>query len=474
MADKKILIADDDDSMLWVLEQFLGDKGHETLRASDGLEAERLLNAAEPDLALLDINMPGKNGLDILKEKGETVKTPVIIMTAETTMQNTLEAMKLGAFDYISKPFDLNELEILVERALANAALKEKVRGLTERLKERLVEETAFVGRSRAVQNVFKTIGKIAPKDIDVLILGESGTGKELVARIIHANSARETGPFVAINSSAVPGELMESELFGYEKGAFTGAVESRPGKFELADKGTLFLDEVGDMSLDLQARLLRAVQEKEFFKLGGRAAKKVDVRIIAATNQDLDAAVKQRRFREDLYFRLNGVTIVLPPLRKRKADIEQLAGHFLEKFCRELSTEPKTLGKNALEELKNYRWPGNVRELENVIKRTIILSPSPVITPEDLDLPTGGKKSESLEQIISSKLRPFIEKTAREGNQRLYDLIIPFTERPLIKLVLEKTGGNQVRAAEVLGINRNTLRKKIKALKIDLKKLRE
>ncbi|MFQ5442225.1 MAG: sigma-54-dependent transcriptional regulator [Thermodesulfobacteriota bacterium] len=475
MVNEKVLIADDDEGMLWVLEQFFTEKGLKTLKAGDGLEAAKLLSTDGVGLALIDINMPGKNGLEVLKEAGENaLGKSIIIMTAEATMQNTLEAMKLGAFDYISKPFDLNELEIIVDRAIKNTALLEKVSKLTDRFKERIEEETVFIGKSKAVQTVFKTIGKVAGRDIDVLVLGESGTGKELVARIIHANSTRSLGPFVPVNSAAVPRDLMESELFGYEKGAFTGASEAQPGKFELAEGGTLFLDEVGDMSLELQARLLRAIQEKEFFKLGGRAAKKVDLRIIAATNQDLETAVKEKRFREDLYFRLNGVTVTLPPLRKRKADIEVLAAYFIEKLNSELGVEPRALSKESLEEIKSYRWPGNVRELENVLKRAIILSPSPLITPEDLNLPIRKKKRGSLEDMITSKLRPFIEKTARQGNQELYDLIIPFMEKPLISLVLEKTGGNQVRAAEILGINRNTLRKKIKSLKIDLKRVRE
>lgn len=472
MNEFKVLIADDDESVLWVLDEFFGDKGITPLKASDGVEAARLIKESAVRLALLDINMPGKDGLEILREVTKTDNSPaVIIMTAESTMENTLEAMKQGAFDYISKPFDLTELEIAVDRALENVKLKEKLTNVTERLKERLASETVFVGRSRAVQSVFKNVGKVAPKDVTVLILGESGTGKELLAKLIHMNSPRADGPFVAVNSAAVPSELMESEIFGFEKGSFTGAVESKKGKFELADGGTLFLDEVGDMSPDLQAKLLRVIQEREFYKLGGKAPSKVDVRIVAATNQDLEKAVAEKRFREDLWFRLNGVMLTLPPLRGRKGDIAILAEHFLEKFCREFETGPKRLSEKAAKEMEGYHWPGNIRELENVLRRAVLFAPGVVISPEDLGLPETSRKKESLEEIITNKLKPVIEKTDHAVKHDLYSFIMPFMERPLIRLVLEKTKGNQVKAAEILGINRNTLRKKIKELDIDIEK---
>ncbi|MDO8426592.1 MAG: sigma-54 dependent transcriptional regulator, partial [Deltaproteobacteria bacterium] len=280
--------------------------------------------------------------------------------------------------------------------------------------------------------------------------------------------------PFIAVNSAAVPSALMESELLGFEKGAFTGATEGKKGKFELADGGTLFLDEVGDMTTDLQARLLRVIQEREFFRVGGKESLRVDVRIVAATNQDLDKAVQDKRFREDLLFRLNGVTLQLPPLRERKGDIPLLAEYFLNKSRHEFGGELKTLSQKALEAMESYRWPGNVRELENILRRAVLLSPSINLTPEDLNLPQARHKKESLEEIITLRLRPFIEKTDHNGNQELYDFIMPFMERPLIKLVLEKTRGNQVQAAEVLGINRNTLRKKIKDLNIKIDKAKE
>ncbi len=475
MNPKKALIADDDESILWVLEKFFAEKGVAVVKARDGSEAARLLKGPGLSLAVIDINMPGKDGLQALKEAKEAgCETAIIIMTAESTMKNTLEAMKRGAFDYITKPFDLSELDVIVGRALENLKLKEKVSTLTERLKERLAAETAFIGKSKAVQDVFKSAGKVAGKDVTVLILGESGTGKELLARLIHSNSTRGLGPFIAVNSAAVPRDLMESELFGFEKGAFTGATEGKKGKFELADNGTLFLDEVGDMNPDLQARLLRVIQEREFFRVGGREPIKVDVRIIAATNQDLDKAVQEKKFREDLLFRLNGVTLNLPSLRDRKGDVPLLADYFLDRFSHEFGGALRTLSPRALEAMEGYRWPGNVRELENIIRRAVLLSPSINLSTEDLNLPQARHRKESLEDVITARLRPFIEKTDHSGKQELYDFIMPFIERPLIKLVLEKTRGNQVQAAELLGINRNTLRKKIKDLNIKIDRTKE
>ncbi|MCC6503562.1 MAG: sigma-54-dependent Fis family transcriptional regulator [Deltaproteobacteria bacterium] len=473
MGPIKVLIADDDESILWVLKKLLEEKGLSVVSAKDGTEASKALSGGV-QLALLDINMPGKDGLQLLTEAKEAGSAAsFIMMTAESTMKNTLEAMRLGAFDYITKPFDLGELEVTIDKALENLRLKGKVTALTERLKEHLSGETVFIGKSKAVEEVFKKAGKVAAKDVTVLILGESGTGKELLARILHANSARSEGPFIAVNSAAVPKDLMESELFGFEKGAFTGAVEAKKGKFELADGGTLFLDEVGDTSLDLQARLLRAIQEKEFYRVGGKEPVKVDARIIAATNHDLEKAVTEKKFREDLLFRLNGITFTLPPLRERKGDVAILAGHFLEKFKGEFNSGMKNLSQKALDALEAYNWPGNVRELENVLRRSVLMSQSVAITPEDLGLPQPRQKKESLEDIIASRIKPFIDKTDHRSNQELYDFIMPFMERPLLRLVLEKTKGNQVQASEMLGINRNTLRKKIKELDIKPEKFK-
>ncbi|MCK4846867.1 MAG: sigma-54-dependent Fis family transcriptional regulator [Deltaproteobacteria bacterium] len=462
---RSVLIADDEDSIVWVLKNFFEDKGFSITTTSDGTEAARIIKKEDPAIAILDINMPGKDGLQVLREakrlKGNG--TSIIIMTAETTMTNAVEAMKRGAFDYITKPVDIDELEVTVERALEDRRLRGEVSTLKDRLKEKLASETIFVGESKAVQKIFKTIGRIAPKDVSVLITGESGTGKELVAKLIHSNSTRNEGPFIAMNSAAVPTELLESELFGHEKGAFTGAHERKEGKFELADNGTLFLDEIADMDKQLQAKLLRALQEMEFYRLGGRKPVKVNVRVLAATNQDISKLIAEGTFREDLLHRLNVVEVNLPPLRERDGDIKLLAEYFFSKFMEDMSIERRGLTKKALTELEAYTWPGNVRELENILRRSSLLSPNLILSTDDLALPKKRMRKKSIEDIITAKLEPFVERTSGE----LYDSLMPFMERPLITLVLKKTGFNQVKAAEILGINRNTLRKKIKDLKI-------
>ncbi|MBI3398921.1 MAG: nitrogen regulation protein NR(I) [Deltaproteobacteria bacterium] len=464
----RVLIVDDDEAILWVLRRMFEGKKVEVSEARDGKTAFEMLKGQDFSIAIMDIRMPEKDGLYVLKEIREAgCQIPIIIMTAQGTMKNAIEAMKRGAFDYITKPFDIGELEIIVDRALEHKKLKEEVSNLKDRLKERVAKEITFVGKAKAVQDVFKTMGRIAPKDVPVIIQGESGTGKELVAKLIHTNSPRNEGPFIAVNSAAIPKELMESELFGFEKGAFTGAGEAKEGKFELAHNGTLFLDEIGDMSLDLQSKLLRAIQEQEFYRVGGRQSIKVNVRIITATNQDLEKAVEEKRFREDLLYRLNVVTIKLPPLRNRKDDILLLAEYFLHKFQEEMGVEPRTLSPKAADALKGYSWPGNVRELENILRRAVLLSPNPVLSPDDLALPQKKQSRESLEDIIASRLEGFINSIDGRGQQELYSTVVPFMERPLIKLVLKKTGGNQVKTAELLGINRNTLRKKIKELGI-------
>jgi two-component system nitrogen regulation response regulator GlnG len=474
MIEKKILIADDDESILWILEDLLKDKGFHVITAGDGTQAMRLIKDKTLTLALIDINMPGKDGLEVLKKSPPEL--PVIIMTAEGTMDNTLLAMKRGAFDYITKPFDLGELDIIIDRSTENSKLKKELSSLKEKLKEQQQTGNAFIGKSKSMQQLFKAIGKIAGKDVTVLLLGESGTGKELLARLIHSHSKRAAAPFIAVNSAAIPRELMESELFGHEKGAFTGAVSQKKGKFELAHEGTLFLDEIGDMELDLQARMLRAIEEGEFYRVGGTVPVKVDVRILTATNRNLEKAIEEKRFREDLYYRLNVLSLTLPPLRKRAGDIPLLCKHFLNKFSLEMETDTKTLSENAMKELSAYTWPGNIRELQNILRRAVLLSPNIRLTTEDLALPENKDKNkkESIEDIITARLKDFIDKTPSRGAQDLYGSIMPFMERPLIKLVLKKTRLNQVQAAELLGINRNTLRKKIKELKIKMKDIKD
>ena len=469
--NERVLIVDDESDIRWVLNRLLKEKKLDVVEAGDGRRALDLLLNEDFSLALLDINIPEKNGLEVLTELKESgIVTPVIIMTAQSTMQNAIEAMKRGAFDYITKPFDIDEIDLLVDRALEFKGLKREVVSLKERLHERWADETHFVGKSKAVEGLFKTVGRIAPKDVSVILQGESGTGKELLAKLIHMNSSRSNGPFIAVNTAAIPKELIESELFGFVKGAFTGAIETRRGKFELADGGTLFLDEIGDMPIDLQSRLLRAIQEQEFYPIGAKEPLKVDVRIVSATNRDLEKEVANKRFREDLYYRLNVVTIKLPPLRARRDDIPVLAEYFLRKFQDEMGVEVRKLSPKALETLTSHRWPGNVRELENTLRRAVLLSSNPVLSMEDLAIHDTIKPRESLEDIIYSRLEEFISRIDSTTRQELYDTILPFMERPLLKLVLKKTGGNQVRAAELLGINRNTLRKKIRELGIKVR----
>jgi two-component system nitrogen regulation response regulator GlnG len=398
-------------------------------------------------------------------------------MTAEAGMKNAVEAMKRGAYDYLTKPFDLDVMDAIIEKANRAREISLQVSTLKDELKEHYLLENGIIGNSAPMREVYKTIGKVAPSDMTVLIQGESGTGKELIARAIHYNSRRLVKPFIAMNCAAIPKELLESELFGHEKGAFTGAVERKPGKFEQANGGTVFLDEIGDMPLDLQAKILRVLQEREITRTGGNQNIPVDVRIVAATNQNLQHLVQQKLFREDLYYRLNVVPINLLPLRERREDILLLAEHFLQKTCTELDIPLKKIDQAAMDRLVANNWPGNVRELENVIKRAVILSSDPLLTIDDfpvLSLPAekgGGGEDLSLEALVDRKLRVSFVNVEKLDEGDLYTMVIEQVERPLIRFLLEKTRWNQVRAASILGINRNTLRKKIADLNIEIKK---
>ncbi|MGH9391501.1 MAG: sigma-54-dependent transcriptional regulator, partial [Vicinamibacteria bacterium] len=430
------------------------------------------------DIAFVDIRMPGPSGLEILERlKSAGYDTCVIIVTAESTLANAIEAMKRGAFDYLTKPLDLAQVDAITEKAIRGHALLAEIRALRRELGARYQPERGLIGRSLTLQAVFKTIGKVAQNDVPVLIQGESGTGKELVARTIHYASSRAERPFVAVNSAAVPKTLMESELFGHEKGAFTDALERRAGRFELADGGTIFFDEIGDMPADLQAKLLRVLQDGEFDPLGSRKPVKVNVRTIAATNRDIERDVREGRFREDLFYRLNVVVVKIPPLRDRPEDIDPLADHFLERYREELGTGPKYFSEEAKKLLRAYRWPGNVRELENAIRRALALSTQPVLLPEDFDqikkAPMGRKLSEevSIDELIRHKVRDVMGLFRGETEGGIHRTVLRLIERPLIETVLERTGGNQIRAARILGINRNTLRKKIVELKIEVRR---
>ena len=473
----RILIADDEESIRWVLATALSGEGHTVEQADGGEIALQRLRDDHFDLALVDIKMPDLDGLSVLSKAQEAgLSTPIVIITAQNTMANAIEAMKRGAYDYVTKPFDIEEVQLLVQRALEMRRQAQSLTRLEAETRRRFELGVEIIGKTPAMQAIFKTIGRVAHTDATVLIQGESGTGKELIARAIHSHSQRWSGPFIALNCSAVPRDLLESELFGHERGAFTGATEQRPGVFEVADGGTLFLDEIGDMPLELQAKLLRVVQEKELTRIGGREVIKIDSRIIAATNQDLERAVQQARFREDLYFRLKVVPITVPPLRQRRDDIPELMAHFLEKITREMGTRVTAVSSETESLLVAHNWPGNVRELENSLIRAAVLAPGPTLMPHDLALGTQNTAVTvyddlSLEEVVRLKLKEYFRQTRDVEPTDLYALIIERVERPLIELTLERTQGNQLRAAAILGINRNTLHKKISDLKITPKR---
>lgn len=476
MSIHRILVADDEESIRWVLSKALTKQGFIVDLAESGDEAQTMIKNNPYDLAILDIKMPGMTGLELLRNIREThPETLVVIMTAESSMENAVEAMKSGAYDYVTKPFDLNAIDAVILKAQKASEVSDEVHRLKSELQGQYQLDRSIIGNSAAMQHIYKIVGKTAPSDITVLITGESGTGKELVARAIHYNSPRLGKPFIALNCAAIPRELLESELFGHEKGAFTDAKERRAGKFEQAHGGTLFLDEIGDMPLELQAKLLRVLQEKEITRTGGSSTIPVDVRIIAATNQLLEEKVRAKTFREDLYYRLNVVPIPLPPLRERQADIPLLVDFFLGRANEELAMEVDGCTEDAMKLLTSYDWPGNVRQLENAIRRAVLLSADKALTAEDFpDLTgdAGGRESDtSLENLISGKLHSSLAQMDVNELDDLYDMVLHQMERPLIRIILEKTRGNQVRTAEILGINRNTLRKKIQTLDIDIKK---
>ena len=469
----KILIADDEESIRWVLERACAKDGHTVHAVASGREALAALRERAYDVALIDIKMPDLSGLDVLtRAREDHVDTLFIIMTAQNTMANAIEATKRGAYDYLTKPFNLDEVELLVGRAME---LRHLTRDL-ERLRGELEQRNELViGRTSAMQEVYKVIGRVAPTDATVLIQGETGTGKELLAKTIHHHSERR-GPFVALNCPGIPTELLESELFGYERGAFTGAVERRIGKFEAAAGGTLLLDEIADMPLALQAKLLRVLQEREFTRVGGRDALRADVRIIAASNQDLEAAVRAGRFRDDLFFRLNVVRLTLPPLRDRRGDIPDLIQFFIDKFNRDLGTAIVGVSDDVRELLMRHTWPGNVRELENALLRAAVLARGRTLVAEDFALAGQPRQSSAevlpLEEAVRHRLAELLERNAGTPVGELHATLISAVERPLIEIVLERSGGNQVKAAEMLGINRNTLRKKITELGIEVRRL--
>lgn len=467
-----ILVVDDDKNIRYSLKRMFEDKGKTVITAKNGREALDILDKESPDLVVMDIMMPGMNGLQVLKEMREGwPKLLVIIMTAFGTTETAIEAMKLGAYEYILKPFDIQKMWELVEKALGMArAMKTEV-SVRPFEKESPVTEV-IVGRSQKMQEVYKMIGRIAESDVTVLLRGESGTGKELVARAIYQHSKRSEKPFIPVNCAAIPETLLESELFGHEKGSFTGADSRRIGKFEQCNGGTIFLDEIGDMSLLTQAKVLRVLQEREIQRVGSTETIKVDVRLIVATNKDLEKAISEGKFREDLYYRLNVVTINLPLLRDRKEDIPRLAQYFIRRLNLELKKDIKGVTDEGLAKLEAYSWPGNVRELENIIKRAVVECKGDYIMPDQLHLDYKAEKARTteLQKDVEKRLEYLLEQVfneiakipKREGVD-----ISSIIEKSSIVKALKMTDGNQIQAAGLLGINRNTLRSKIEKYKI-------
>jgi two-component system, NtrC family, response regulator len=451
-----ILIVDDEKNYLLVLKELLGEEGYEVVTAQSALEALDIFQEMELDLVITDMRMPGKSGMELLSAlKEKDPHLPVIMMTAFATVEKAVEAMKKGAYDYIMKPFDNEVLIKTVAKALAMGRIIKENRLLSRELKEKS-GPTDLIGNSFPMRQVRELILKVASTKATVLISGESGTGKELVARAIHFNSPRKDKPIVSVNCSALTETLLESELFGHEKGAFTGAVAQRKGRFETADGGTLFLDEIGEMSPSVQVTLLRVLQNREFERVGGNKTIKVDVRVITATNKILSEEVKRGHFRDDLYYRLNVVHIEVPPLRERKEDLPLLVRYFLERFAREMNKkEVPTLAPEVMDALLAYDWPGNIRELENMIERAVILNPGSVIRMEDL--PLRAKVSETAEVSLEKLIPPHAKLN------EFLDLI----EKTMITQALARSGQVQAQAAELLGITRNLLFYKMKKYKL-------
>ena len=478
MEQGRILLVEDDESLSRVLRKALEPQGYWVTAAATGGEARQLLEETAFDAVMLDIQLPDMEGLallDFARESG--LQAPFIVMTAQNTMRNAIDAMKAGAFDYLTKPFDLDVLKAAVERALDRRRLSRELSDLKEEVKKKYEPGVNMIGASAAMQQVFKTIGQVAGTDTTILIQGESGTGKELVAKTIHYNSSRWNKPFVPVNCAAIPRDLLESELFGHEKGAFTGALERRIGTFELAHEGTLFLDEIAELPPELQTKLLRVLQDGSYRRVGGNETLQSDARLLAATNQDLEKAVQENRFRNDLYFRLKVIPLTIPPLRERRSDMPALVDFFVAKVNGDMGTQVSGVSADALKELQQYDWPGNVRELENALIRAAVLSPGPILSARDFMLssleepPSGNLDSLSLEEIIRSKLEDYFRRTGGAPVENLYSVVMERAERPLIELTLQATRGNQVRAAQLLGINRNTLRKKITDLGITVRR---
>jgi nitrogen regulation protein NR(I) len=463
---KKILVVDDEKSIRFAFEQFLHDEGYTPLLAADGKTALEQLRAQKPEIVFLDYRLPGGDGLDILSEIMKTdASVAVVFMTAFGEMDVAIQAMQRGAYEYLTKPLDLDRIRILIHRILDGRQSLHDMTSGADRAQPPLALHQ-MVGRGQAMQEVFKMIGLLTTQDVTVLITGESGVGKELVAQAIHNNSPRRHNPFVAVNCGAMPANLIEAELFGYEKGAFTGADAQKPGKFEAAAGGTIFLDEIGDLQTFLQVKLLRVLQEKAFERLGGNKSIQTDVRIIAATNKDLQEELAMGNFRKDLFYRLHLIHIHLPPLRERREDIPPLVEHFIQKANQELNRTVRGVTEGAMKHIKSYAWPGNVRELENQIKRAMVLSREEVL-PEylfEVDSPVAHLLNQGIEERLLRMVRHYLSELllTQDAPESPYDKIMGLIEKSLIEETLQRCDGNQMQAARILGMHRSTLRKKI------------
>ncbi len=443
----RLLIVDDERSLLDFLTILLAGEGHEIGTAASITEARKVLAAATPDLVLCDIMMPDGNGLDLLKEiKERTPNTSVVMMTAYTSTKAAIEAMKLGAYDYISKPFDNDELKLVVAKALERTELLDENVYLRKELESKYTFAN-IIGKSRKMQEVFGIVERVARTASTVLLYGESGTGKEVIARAIHFASPRAGKRFLSVNCGALPESLLESELFGHERGSFTGAIRDKKGLFQEADGGTLFLDEVGEMTPAMQVKLLRALQERRVRRVGGTREEEIDVRIIAATNRDLEQRIASGEFREDLYYRINVIPIDLPPLRQRREDVPYLVDHFIRKYCAELRIEPKTISVDAMRLLETYDWPGNVRELENVIERTLALASGETITARDLP------------SHLATRRRERVEITELPDDGLDLEAFLEELRGRLMAQALERSGGVQTQAADLLRMSFRSFR---------------
>ena len=473
MSNKTLIIAEDDESIRLVTSRYLQDLGYEIFMATNLKELWKLIESNKGDVLITDVMLPDGELFDILPQIVEYRENlPVIVVSAKNNLQTAISATRQGAYEYLPKPFDLDELQKLIKKALES---KQNLKNKTKIRNES--EKQLIVGRSPAMQDLYKSIARLSQNDLTVMIYGESGTGKELVAKALHKYSTRSEKPFIALNMAAIPNDLIESELFGHEKGSFTGAHQKSDGKFKLAEKGTLFLDEIGDMPIDAQTRLLRVLQEGEFTPIGGKEKIQADTRIIAATHKNLSNLIEKGEFREDLFYRLNVVPISIPPLRERKEDIPELVNHFLDK-AKDLQLEPKKFTTESFQILEKYQWPGNVRELENFIMKLCALYTDENIMNEDLAeeilnlqkldqqmLDADNQFSKILENYLSRN----INKINKEYQGDVYHYFVTELEKVLLLEVLKNKNGNQLKAAELLGLNRNTLRKKITELNISI-----